>query len=291
MPKVRVIIENGEYGRRAVLHSHWSDQLINYLAENNVVELELNQGKGWRGSDISFLSSLPDLEAFEILDLNIRDVSPIHHLHKLRRLGVTTYCSTGIDFSAFPELESCGLEWRAKSASLFKCLTLTDLFVSRYRGRDVVPFTNLINLERLAILTAPIKTLHGLNSLTRLRYLRLGDLRRLISLEGIEGLASLERLEIGTCRHIGSIDQVSSLVNLKKLYLNNDGAIESLKPLSKLNGLEEVTFSETTNISDGDLSPLLQLEKLSSISFQNRRNYSHRRESFDAYWGKANAKS
>ena len=113
----------------------------------------------------------------------------------------------------------------------------------------------------------------------------MANLKRLESLAGIEGLEALEELEIHTCRAIRSIDEIGSLSNLKKLRLNNDGEIESLKPLEKLSTLEEVSFYESTNILDGDLSPLLRQNRLSRVSFQNRRHYTHRREEFvPAYW-------
>jgi len=135
-----VTLQEGRYGCRAVLHSNWSDPLIEYFQNNAVVELELNQAKGWRGQDLLFLATLPDLKSFEILDFRIRDIKPIHQLRHLKRLGITTYCSTAIDFSAFPALESCGLEWRAKAVSLFDCITLKELFVNRYKGTIVSPF-------------------------------------------------------------------------------------------------------------------------------------------------------
>jgi hypothetical protein len=273
-----VSLEDGKYGRRAVLASEWSDQLIGYFASNDVAELELNQAKGWKGQDLSFLDKLPGLKSFEIFDFNIRDIQPIHHLHKLRRLGVTTYCSTRIDFTAFPELESCGLEWRPKAASLFECVTLKGLFVNRYSGKDADPFGKLVNLESLAILNAPVANLHGLSTLTKLRSLRLANLKRLASLAGIEGLVNLEELEIHTCRAIGSIKEIGSLLRLKKLLLNNDGDIESLTPLEKLNGLEWITFYESTNIVDGNLGLLARQKHLSRIAFRNRRHYSHKSE-------------
>jgi Leucine-rich repeat (LRR) protein len=256
-----------------------------YLKDQNVVELELNMAKGWRGSDLSFLSGLPHLQLFDILDLrpSIQSIEGIHFLHELRRLGVTTYCSTEVRFSEFPKLVSCGLEWgKRKAQSLFDCVTLERLFVNRYNGKDTASFARLVNLEALAILNAPVENLHGLRALKKLRSLRLANLKRLVSLAGIEGLVTLEELEIDTCRNIGSIEEIGYLSQLKKLNLNNDGDIESFKPLEKLNGLESVVFYESTNISDGDLSPLLRQKNLSRVSFQNRRHYSHPREEFGA---------
>jgi hypothetical protein len=169
-----------------------------YLARNGVVELELNYAKGWHGERLSFLAELPGLRSFEIFDFGIRDIRGIHHLHKLKRLGVTTYCTTAIDFSAFPELESCGLEWRPKATSLFECVTLKELFVNRYKGKDLTAFAKLVNLETLAILNSPIESLRGLGAVTKLRSLRLANLQRLSALSGIEPLAGLEELDINT---------------------------------------------------------------------------------------------
>jgi Leucine-rich repeat (LRR) protein len=277
-----VSLQSGTYGIRAVVHSAWSKEIADFVRRERAVELELNMAKGWHGSDVSFLAEMPDLESFEIFDFKIKDIAPIHFLHNLRNLGITTYCSTEIKFSAFPRLESCGLEWRPKAASLFDCATLKKLFVNRYKGRDVSDFGRLVSLESLAILTAPIANLQGLSPLTRLRSLRLGNLRRLTSLGGIEHLANLEELEVHTCRKIRSIDEVGALSKLQRLYLNNDGDIESLKPLMNLTGLVSVSFYESTNILDGDLSPLLLQKSLTRVAFQNRRHYSHRSEEIRA---------
>jgi Leucine-rich repeat (LRR) protein len=275
-----VQLEDGYYGRRAVITSAWSAEMTDYLLANNILELELNDGKGWRHGDLSFLEKLPRLQSLTIIDLRIPSVSPIHFLPELRALTVITYCKTEIIFSAFPGLVECAVVWRSKATSLFECTTLKKLFVNRYDGKDVAPFTRLINLESLSILNAPVKGLQGLSDLKELRSLRLANLKRLTSLTGIEGLANLEELEIHTCRAVGSIEEVSSLSRLQKLFLNNDGDIESLSPLKKLHLLEAMTFSESTNILDGDLTPLLRQKHLARISFQNRRHYSHKREEF-----------
>jgi len=282
-------LEDGEYGRRAVAISAWSPEMTEYLLRNDVVELELNHAKGWRGNDLSFLAALPKLASFTIIDLGIASVEPIHSLHDLRTLGVTTYCKTEIRFSAFPRLTKCVLEWRPKATSLFDCSLLTSLFLNRYNGKDTASFANLAKLEWLGILNAPIENINGLSNLRNMRYLRLGNLRKLTSLAGIESLSNLERLDLQTCRAIGSIREVAFLSKLQQFHLSDDGDIASLEPLRTLTHLTTVTFAESTNIIDGDLSPLFLNKNLSRVSFQNRRHYSHRREEFGfAYTGVRN---
>ena len=250
------------------------------LLAKDVVELELNDGKGWSGKDVSFLSELPQLLSFKIIDLRIQSVAPVHVLRALLTLEVITYCQTEIMFSAFPRLHDCAIEWRPRAASLFNCSTLRHLFVNRYDGVDVDQFAKLNNLESLAILNAPIRDIRGLRGLTRLKCLRLANLRQLTSLAGVEALVNLEELEITACDAIGSIQEVAFLKRLRRLELNNDGDIASLKPLEVLSGLESVLFYESTNILDGDLQPLTFQKNLSRVSFRNRRHYSHRREDF-----------
>lgn len=278
--------EEGLYGKRAVATSAWAQQTTDYLLRNGIKELELNAAKGWKGSDLSFLAKLPALNSLKIIDFQISSVGPIHSLRELRHLEVSTYCQTEIKFSAFPQLQECALEWRSGARSLFDCLTLKRLFVNRYDGRDAKPFAQLASLESLAILNAPLENIQGLGSLGNLRTLRLANLKRLTSLTGVEHLENLEELDVNTCRAIGSIEQLSALSRLKSLNLNNVGAVESLKPLEHLSNLESVVFYESTNILDGDLSPLLDRKRLTRVSFQDRRHYSHRREEFGpAYAG------
>lgn len=272
--------ENGKYGVRAILKSEWSERIAREIQIRQCLELEVNHAKGWSGEDLSFLSACPLLKALKIIDFKIKSVEPIHQLHELCSLEVMTYCNTMLEFSAFPKLEDCALEWRPKAESLFNCEKLTHLFVNRYSGKNLASFSRLVNLESLAILNAPIESLEGIASLKNLRFLRLANLKKLQSLAGIEALAKLEELEVNTCKHIVSINEVGALVNLRNLHLNNDGEIASFKPIDAIKHLESVIFYESTNIMDGDLSPLIRQKNLSHVSFQNRRHYSHKREEF-----------
>jgi hypothetical protein len=274
------LLEQGPFGLRAVITSTWREDTLRDLANLPVAEIELNDGKGWRGDDLSFLREFPHLLGFKIIDLTIKSVEPIHALRNLKALDVLTYCKTELRFAEFPRLVECGLEWRPKAMSLFDCIGLKKLYVNRFDGANTDPFGRLINLESLTILGSPIVSLGGLTPLVKLQSLRLGDLRKLESLKGIENLTHLEKLEINTCRKIGSIEQIAHLVNLRELHLNNLGSIASLKPIGSLHNLWCLTFYGSTDITDGDLSPLFGLPNLQKISFQNRRNYSHRREDF-----------
>jgi hypothetical protein len=206
------LLERGAFGTRAVLTSDWDAETERSLLKQPIAELELNRGKGWQGRSLEFLSNFPELLALSIIGRTAEHIEPIHRLHNLRLLRVLAYCKNEIRFHEFPHLIDCGLQWRPKAMSVFDALGLRVLFVSGFNGTDTRQFGRLTRLESLSILGAPISSLEGIAPLLELRSLRLGDLRKLLSLGGIENLVRLEKLEISTCRKIRVIDEISSIV-------------------------------------------------------------------------------
>ena len=272
------ILEQGIYGQQVVVTGPWSTVIADYMRREGIRELYLNQARGWTGSTLGFLETVPDLIAFSILDFSIEDVSPVHQLSALRSIEVSTYCDTTIDFGVFPDLERCVLYWRANSESVFSCPALRWLFLHRYSGSSSEVFARSASLEELFVANAELREIEHLATLARLKVLGLYNLKRLASLRGLGQLVQLEALEINGCKGIDSLDELSALVHLRRLHLNDDGAISSLRPIRSLSQLEEFLFYESTNIVDGDLTPLIGLPYLRNTSFQNRRHYSHTRE-------------
>ena len=271
-------LEHGLYGPRVILKGEWSVSVEQYLLNQNIAELEINHAKGWRGKDIEFVARFPCLVSLTIIDRELQDTSPIHALHRLKSLRVLTYSDSEINFGEFPELRQCGLEWRDGASSIFNCANLEELFINRYDHQDTSAFAKLKNLESLTLLGGAIRSLKGLSHLSRLKSLRLGDLKHLSGLAGIKDLSQLEILEINTCRFVGEIEEIAQLTDLNELYLNNIGSIDSIRPLRCLNNLLKLTFYESTDVLDGDMTPLLSLPRLQMVSFKNRKHYSHTRE-------------
>lgn len=276
------VVEEGKHGLRLVLTSAWNPEVRRYMEENKIAGLVLNYARGWVGDSISFVTDLPFLREFVIVDWKIKEVSPVHELKQLRSLQVSTYCNTSIQFDNFPDLEDCGLRWRNGSESLFVQRTLKHLFLSDSPLTDSSVVAEMIGLESLSISTSSIKDVWGIGNLRRLRTLGLYHLKQLENLTGLEGIPQLEELEIVDCRKVENIEPIGELVNLRKLILGNDGSLKSLKPLRGHKYMQWLTFPESTNIVDGDLSVLLELPSLRKVAFQNRRHYSHSREQISA---------
>lgn len=261
-----------------VARGFWDEKVSRYIRKRDIRALELNDAKGWKGGDLSFLSELPDLETLIIIDWGVKDISPISSLKNLRNLHVDTFCKTKIDFADFPHLEDCYLEWRRGAHSIFDCTTLKKLYINKYTTKTTAAFHKLSNLEALSLANGSVADLSDLKTLNRLTFLGLYNLRRLTSLSGIEPLVKLTTLEIYGCSSLRNIRPVEHLVNLERFLLCDDRQIESIKPISALRKLREFLFYGTTNIADGDLSPLLNFSRPFHVTFQNRRHYSHKRE-------------
>lgn len=276
------VVENGPCGREIVMTGPWHKDIVLYTRKNDIKSLLLNDARGWKGDNVSFLSKLPFLECFRILDWNIKDVSTINTLKNLKLLEVSTYCKTVIDFKNFLHLEDCGFEWRTGSESLFSVASLKKLFLNNYDQGDTSAFSALSNLESLSIASSPTHNLHGLSSLAKLKFLGLYALKKLTSLDEIEKCVKLEKLEIGMCKYFHSIEAIGDLQKLQYLEIIDCGNIDSIRPLSKLKHLNKFFFFGTTNIVDGDLKPLqkFNLAYPATISFQNRKHYTRKRENF-----------
>lgn len=65
--------------------------------------------------------------------------------------------------------------------------------------------------------------MEGIFLLKKLKYVSVGNLKKLTSLRGIEALQSLESLEIQKCKGISSIDSVFKLHKLKQFLLLDSG--------------------------------------------------------------------
>ena len=272
-------LEQGAFGACVVATGAWTAKIAEYMSKHMVRELYLNHARGWVGDNVDFLRDLPELDAFRILDFTIKDVSAIHALGSLRLLEVSTYCTTPVDFARFPRLEDCAIYWRDGSTSLFACEKLERLFLHRYSGVQSASIAQLERLVSLSIANGGLQEVRHLGNLKRLRRLGLYNLAGLTSLRGIGRLTQLEELEVNGCRAVDQIEELATLEDLRKLQLNDDGAIASLAPLRTATGLEELLFYESTNVRDGDLAVLTQLPRLKRVWFQNRRHYTHTRES------------
>jgi len=268
-------IEQGIYGKKMIVNHSLNEEIILYMNKNKIFEIELNYAKGWIGNNLYMVSNIFNLKSLIILDWNYKDLKNIAvKIPSLLDLSISTRCNSKINFANYPNLEKCNIYWRPKAKSIFDCITLKELNISHYKGKNTYEISLLKNLEYLSIITSPLNTITDLKHLDKLKYLGLFNLSKLSSLAGLETLIQIEKLEIENCKQINNIDELINLRNLNTLKINNTEEISSLKPIAKLTKLNSLEFGGSTTILDGDLTPITKF-KLDNIVFGNRPHYSH----------------
>ena len=261
-----------------VLTGPWKSEFKDIMEREDIDGLRLSKSVGWRDTDISFILDIQDLTSLAIYNYDVIDIRLLEKMPNLEHVGV--YCNPKhkINFSKLKKLQYAYLHWSLRYESIFECKTLEYLNFENLRGLDLTALKELTNLHTLKISSRTLKSLHGIEVLTKLKDLDLFDCRQLLSLEGLEKLPQLKRLEIECVKKIEDIEALRELVNLEYLRVDNCGKIESLDPIHHCKKLETFFFTDSTNILDGDLNPIIELEKenLKDTAFQQRKHYTHK---------------
>jgi hypothetical protein len=259
------------------LESHRIDESVAFMKSEKIVGMDLISCHGFLSKDLSCLSKFDFVKHINILLRNIEDISPIYTLSNLETLTLQTDDNSAIDFKQFPNLKTVAFVWRPKSDSLFACTKLEMLRIRNYKAKtnDLLHFSNMIGLKSLTLVTSPIQSLAGIENLQNLEELSLNYLSKLNNIEHIKHLKNLVDLEFESCKAISSYEPISKLNQLKRLVFDKMGQIPSVEPFSALENLEWLGWYEKTTITDGDLSPLLNLPKLIKLAIPRRKHYSH----------------
>lgn len=117
-------IERTDFGSCLVLAGNWSPSVKEFMLTRGITALKLNYAQAWEGNDLAFLRDAPFLQALNVLNWELEDISAIHNLHGLRAIGVSSKGKPEIDCMQFPHLESAAFAWSPKRKSIFACKVL-----------------------------------------------------------------------------------------------------------------------------------------------------------------------
>ena len=254
-----------------------SEKLVARLRKARPAALYLNGARGWRCDDYGFLRELPELQLLSIVAAPLKGALPLEEVAGLRSLKLDSALPRPLDLTSLPALRSCALTWSAGAASLFDCGELQQLSLAGLKTKRFDRLSRLGELTALRLRGSNIVALKDLSGLGRLTHLELVICRSLASLEGIEALGGLRSLTVNEGHKLHDLGPLAALDELEVLNLTDCGELDSLAPLAGLRNLKAVAFAGAkTSLRDGDLSPLLELPKLSMVMFGARRHYSHR---------------
>src|SRR3954452_21805600 len=161
-------------------------------------------------------------------------------------------------------------------------MELRGLITWEFGESDLRSIRDHASLQRLTIKDAPRLTcLSDIDDLPDLLQLRIHAAPRLEDIDDLGGVAgSLEELWLEGCRSLRSVEAVEALTKLRVLNIGDCGSIATLAPLAALARIEVVEAWGSTEVLDGDLSPLVALPALRELRMRDRRGYRPRLASF-----------
>jgi hypothetical protein len=232
--------------------------------------------------DLSFLEEFPNTLYLSIHSGKPIKTAALESLSNLRGLYFESP-GAGIDLSWFPELEVYSGGWHKDHVKFDHCRALRRLALWSFNppSGDLSPLANNRRLERLDIVRSTVTSLDGVETLEDLRSLEIAYMTKLESLDAFREYeeAGLRSLSIERAKNIKSYAPIASLTHLKDLKLFGCPAMPDVKWTKGLNWLEHFSFVET-NVSDGNLDPLLKLKRLNYIGTEDKRHYNHKMHDF-----------
>jgi len=243
--------------------------------------LECSRCQGLRVSglaDLSFLDEFPNLLYLEIADQKRVNTRQLDTLTNLRGLYIESP-GAGVDFTCFPELESCGGgQWDVANRHRDQARELRQLRIWGFRpaSKDLSDLANIPRLECLELSKTTISSIAGIETLEDLRYVDMAYAPKLESIDafGSKGIR-IRELAIENAKAIASYKPIASIDRLRRLRLSHCAAMPDLKWTKGMRHLDSFAFVET-NVENGDLSPLLKLSKLRYVGTMDKRHYNYK---------------
>lgn len=262
-------------GERAlVVTGPWNPTIESMLSSGSIDILGLNYMHGFREPNLNFIRPWP-IERVDMIARWVEDLSPLYALENtVVDLSLEAGPNCSLDLSRFPLLQSVAMPWSYMEATVSEAIGLRRLFSHGYRAKNLEPLSALHGLEALEMKHYPrIESLEGLDSLPGLRDLQIYDSSRLTDISSLRRGGRLTRLALDSCRKIDNLEDIADLTNLKVLKVSNCGYIDSIQQLNNFKLLEVLFMTDSTNIVDGDLRPLLDLSHLRYLAMAIRRHY------------------
>lgn len=219
--------------------------------------------------NLDFLRDLPNLKYVEIVG-HVVDDTAAFQIPELHELFLVTRCRKTIpDLSMHRGLLRLGLEDRPGKEQMRALPQLRQLRIWRWKGPDLTFLPDNSELELLTIeATRIIASAEGIETcrqlqVTELTEMRVADLKPFASLHCLRrlGLVGDRRIPDGAVLDLADL---ANLSNLEELALTFAGRVGSIAALLELPALRDVRL-RGTQIVDGDLSPLDELRRYSTV--------------------------
>lgn len=224
----------------------------------NIYRLKLSTGV----KSLKDLSKLTNLEYLDASGLNIKDITAIGKLTKLRVLYLQRNAISNITaLKNLKDLEVLSLNGNqlVYINTLTSLTKLQKLYLRENKIINITALNKLTNLETLELGKNSIQKIDSLKNLKNLKYLAL-DNNQVSDLSALKALTNITYLDLSNNK-ISSIKAIKSLSGLESLYLQRN-TISDISTVSAFKKLKLLSLNGN-NISDlKSLAKLTLLEKL-----------------------------
>ncbi len=258
-----------------------SDRIDEYIKAYNdaapgTYGIHVSKFHGYSLADLDFLHELEGLKAISIQD-GYPDISALYDHAGLESLTFEAL-KQPLDLSLFPNINYLRGTWSTKLKNLNKTKHLKHLGLWKYnpKSTDISELAEIPMLEFLELNMSNMTSLAGIDHCHNLQILKLGYIRYLSDITDFANVcAPIRDVHFQNCKNIDDYSFLGALQTLKILDIEKCADIENLDFIGQSLQLEKLFFHGTTLVS-GDLSPCLRHPKLNTISYNNKKYYSHK---------------
>lgn len=255
-----------------IIDSNRITECMDFYRNESFDGIAISRFHGYKLNEIDFLKNYPFVERISVTSETI-ELSGLNYLSNLKHLSLIND-KQAVDFSNFPNLVVCQIEWNNKLQNIGLCKELKELQITKFNSKEknLMPLSDLSNLEKLTLTRTNINSFNGLQKLQKLKQLEIYYAKGIENLSDINCISNtLINLHLSNCPNIKSYSEITELQKLYWLKLSKCGDIPSLSFIKEMPNLEKISFIDT-NVLDGDLSPCIGLQH---AGFTNKKHYSH----------------
>ncbi|CAN5845677.1 hypothetical protein BH20ACI4_BH20ACI4_07250 [soil metagenome] len=255
------------------------DEGIEYVKKNKIADVYIwADGSTEKHTiDFDFLEEMKFLKSFHFaasLSKN-SDITGIYSLENVKDFGWNATEKFPIDFANLSQLESLRIYHFPQMTNFESLQKLKKFSIQSIKAKDLTFIEKLNRLEKLSLLRGDLISTEGLKKLENLKEVELRYLSKLVNIEDLALNPNVRKLSIEACKKLTDYSVLSKNEGIEFLSVFYS-KIDSLKFVKEMKSIDYVSFSDLT---DGDLMPLLQSKTLSEVRFYpQKKHYSHSEE-------------
>lgn len=239
------------------------DLAIRQISNSDIQRLIIDGLSDFGIGNLDFLRELPNLKYLSVWSKAPIDVTAIGACSYLEELSLDDQISIGLDLTCLRNLRDLRLIISKHQPLLVGNMpSMESLWIWKSGESDMTCLKSFPNLETLGIFEAKkLASLKGISNCSKLKRLDVGYCPLLSDTTELKTLSYLEHVELLSLKRLLSFVGDLPESSLKKLIVKGLPPISSASVFLRFLSIELLTLVNT-EVLDGDLSPLVQIQSL-----------------------------